>query len=131
MRVAEAWILYILVVLGVFIILTLCKCFALDILTRLFLAFLIGVILILILIPGITSVTADERTWYSLLLIVTFFVPLVLALWMLWSKRDLLSNKLGDSCTIEKQSVCDSDGYCRIVSETRTCGNQVETRHYE
>ena len=136
MRVAEAWLLYILIVLGVFLLLTFCRCFSLDLPTRLFIAFIIGVILILILIPGITSVTADERTWYSLLLIIAFFIPLAIAIWMLWTRRDILaftnSNAgSGDGCTVQRESVCGVDGACRVVSETYKCGNKVDVRRYQ
>jgi uncharacterized membrane protein len=98
MRVTDAWLIYVLIVLGVFILLSFCgTSSAFDVPTKLFFAFLVGVIVILILIPGIVAVPED-RTWYSLLLIFSFLVPLLLAVWMIWTQRwSHLSNHLSRS----------------------------------
>lgn len=112
MRVTDAWLIYVLIVLGVFILLSFCGPTAsFDLPTKLFFAFLVGVIIILILIPGITPVPED-RSWYSLLLIFSFLAPLLLAFWMIWTQR-WSKIKLASNEPVNEYA-CNDDG-CRLV----------------
>ena len=137
MRVTDAWLIYILVVLAVFILLSFCgPSHHLDVPTKLFLAFLVGVILILILIPGIVALPED-RTWYSLLLIFSFLAPLLLAAWMLWTQRwsHLFTGNragytgggldgTGNDADVRVEHTCDPTGeVCQISRVIR--GNEV------
>lgn len=91
MRITSAWFLYILVVLASFITLSLIpfkgSLSSMDISVKLLISFAIGLLVFFILIPGITAETIDERTWYSLLLLIAFFTPLALLIWVLWSRQ--------------------------------------------
>ena len=125
MRVTDAWLIYVLIVLGVFILLSFCgNSTSLDVPTKLFFSFLVGVVVILILIPGIVALPED-RTWYSLLLIFSFLAPLLLALWMIWSQRwghIGLSMGSGESSGSRNEYNCE-DGVCQLARQVE--GNNV------
>ena len=129
MRVTDAWLIYILVVLFVFIILSLVSTSAsFDLPTRLFFAFLVGVIIILVLIPNIVALP-EERSWYSLLLVIAFLVPIGLAAWMIWHRRwpslNLSESESGEEA-VHREYVCDPEGEsCRLIRVTS--GNDTYT----
>lgn len=121
MRVTDAWLIYILVVLFVFILLSVIPASAsFDLPTKLFFAFLVGVIVILIIVPNIVALP-EERTWYSLLLIIAFLVPIGLAAWMIWQRRwpsipGLTAESSPGEESVHREYVCDPNGEsCRLV----------------
>lgn len=130
MQVANAWLIYILVVLGVFILLSWCSNhFNFDTPVKLFLAALVGAIVILIVIPGVIANTSDERTWYSLLLIIAFLGPLLLALWLAWS-RGWLWKQGGLNAETNREWDC-TGGECRLLRETQSDGYYRDVYTYE
>ena|SRR5579883_3066147 len=122
MRVTDAWLIYILVVLFVFILLSLVSVSSsFDLPTKLFFAFLVGVIIILVIVPNIVALPED-RSWYSLLLIVAFLVPIGLAAWMIWQRKWPTLN-MGESSdgeeNVHREFICDPDGEsCRLYRVT-------------
>lgn len=133
MQVSSAWLIYILVVLFVFILLSWCVTHLnLDGLVKLFIAAVIGAIVMLIVIPGVGAVTPDERTWYGLLLIIAFLGPIVLAVWLAWSRGWLW--KQGGIQNIppghQREFECTDSG-CRLVRETQSDGQNHDVYYYE
>lgn len=130
MQVTNAWLIYILVVLALFILLSWCSTqFHFDTTVRLFIASLVGAIVTLIVIPSVIAQTSDERTWYSLLLIVAFLGPIILAVWLAWS-RNWLWNTGGSNVGNQREFSCDENG-CRLLRETQSDGYGRDTYHYE
>lgn len=122
MNPSQAWFVYILVVIIVYILLSIIAYTnRLTTIARLFLAFLIGALLIFILSPSIITKSDSDRTWYGLLVLVAFVIPLVLGVWLIFTYRDgnLLQGQ-GD-CVLERTIQCDSNGSCRVVGEERHC----------
>lgn len=136
MRVSEVWLIYILVVVISYIIIhSLIGKNTVDIVVKLFFAMLIGAILILILIPGITADDANSRTFYSLLLLVAFIVPLIIAVYIFITGRYKnmtgMLGAIGDKMKLngdhlEQEVECDGDK-CNVVKETHTAGDKKTT----
>lgn len=136
MRVSEVWLIYILVIVISYIVIQyITRGNNIDFVVNLFFSMLIGAIVILILIPGITADDANSRTFYSLLLLVAFIVPLLLAVYVFISGRhknmtNMLSS-IGDKMNfygdhVEQEVECDGDK-CNVVKETRTFGDNKTT----
>ena|SRR5581483_1973230 len=129
MNSAQAWLIYILVVLIIYLLLTLAdKTLNMSNLSRLLAGFIVGALIVLIIAPGITSTNPDDRVWYSLLILVAFLIPIVLFLWMLWTQRfnisylsPMRSPSSEDGITVEETQVCDARGKnCRTTHVVET-----------
>jgi hypothetical protein len=140
MNASQAWLIYILVVLVIYLILTIAdKTLNISNLTRLLIGFIIGAFVILIIAPGIVSTSPDDRVWYSLLILVAFIVPIVLFLWMLWTQRinlttlrDKVAAGSPDSVQVEENLTCDTNGEnCRVTRRTETKGSTRSVKTYE
>jgi hypothetical protein len=120
---SQAWLIYILVVIVAYILLTIITYTArLSTLVRLFLSFLIGALLIFILSPSIITKSEADRTWYGLLVLVAFVVPLVLGIWLIFAYRNRGANLLQQKeCVVERTIRCDANGSCHVAGETRHC----------
>lgn len=132
MNVVGAWLLYILVALGVFVLLSLCTMkLRFDMTTRIFIATVISLIVLLFAIPHITPASSGERTWYSILLIVAILLPLAIAIWFIWThNRDQLAYIFGMGDGNHKHYECVGDS-CRLKTETRRNGGTRETFEYK
>lgn len=118
---SQAWLIYILVVIIAFVLLSIITYTShLNTIVRLFLSFLIGALLIFILSPSIIVKNDADRTWYGLLVLVAFVVPLILGIWLIFAFR---SGNLGqqNECVVERTIQCDSDGACHVAGESRHC----------
>lgn len=125
MQITGAWLIYILVIIVVYGLLTFANCrLGWSNITRLLVAFLLGLIAVLVLIPAIQTATENERTLYSLLLILGFIVPLGLALWMAWKKNLIpgLEGTDASGCKTESEYSCNGDS-CQISRKKTVCPN--------
>ena len=126
MRASEAWLIYILSVLVIYVLLTICGLSHFDNTVRLFISFLIAAIIIFILAP---STTEEDRAWIGLLYIVAFVLPLVFAIWLIFVKRNFfgltgnenvpLDTAVNEGNTIVERTIeCDREtGECELVDE--------------
>lgn len=139
MNSSQAWLIYILVVVIIYLLLTLAdNTVHISSLSRLLIAFIVGALIILIIAPGITSTTPDDRIWYSLLILVAFLVPIILFLWMLWTQRfnvgawgEYLS-PARSSENVEETQVCDAAGKnCRTTRIVETKNGRRVTKTLE
>jgi hypothetical protein len=126
MRVTDAWLAYIVVTLVVYVLLSFCNCrLQWSQTVKLLVAFLAGLLVVLFLIPSINPTSDMERTWYSLLLIVGFLIPLGLAIWTAWSNRMIPG--LNDG--VEEVYQCDEDK-CELISSTATRDGKIKRFEY-
>jgi hypothetical protein len=120
---SQAWLVYILVVIVAFLLLSIIAYTnKFNTITRLFLSFLIGALLIFILSPSIITKNEGDRTWYGLLVLVAFVIPLILGIWMIFAFRSGNVNfgQRGD-CVVERTIQCDETGACHVAGENRHC----------
>jgi hypothetical protein len=120
---SQAWLVYILVVIVAFLLLSIIAYTnKFNTITRLFLSFLIGALLIFILSPSIITKNEGDRTWYGLLVLVAFVVPLILGIWMIFAFRSGTGNfgQRGE-CVVERTIQCDETGACHVAGENRHC----------
>jgi hypothetical protein len=138
MRVTDVWLIYVLLVLGVYLLLSFCNCrLQWSMITRLLVAFVIGLIAILIMIPSTLAITEGERTLYTLLLILAIAIPILLALWMAWSKKMIPGMNQGsdegvneDGYRVDRKFKCDDEG-CHLVRMTRVKAGEKENYLYQ
>lgn len=84
MQVFEAWLIYLFVVAIVWVILTAVTAFSnFNQGVKLFLALLVGAIVILFTTTSVEFVCSDDRFWYCLLMIFAYLVPILIGLWLL------------------------------------------------
>lgn len=82
------WIIYIAVVILSFLLvgyLGAARSFGGKWWVNAFLALLLGAIVVYVLTPFVTLNTQSDRTWLGVLLLVAYILPLVAALFMIWS----------------------------------------------
>lgn len=133
--------IYVIAVLVVYLVLTLADSrLNIDSLTRLLIGLVIAAIVVLIIAPGISSATPDDRVWYSLLLLFAFLVPILLFVWMLWTQRLSFFNKFiaanaagsaGKSgpVQVEETLACDANGNnCKVTKRVETRGATRSTK---
>lgn len=138
MNSSQAWLVYILVVLIVYLLLTLAdNTVHISNLSRLLIGFIIGAFIILIIAPGIVSTSPDDRIWYSLLILVAFLVPIILFLWMLWTQQLNFATFSGclsparspEAVSVDERQVCDVDGKnCRTTRIIETSNGRRVTK---
>jgi len=124
MRSAEAWLIYILVVIVTFLLLTFIT-FTSTLSTplRVLISFLVGAFVIFIMSPSIVAKTDTDKTWYGILVIVAILIPLIIGIWLIFSNR--CRNLIENGCVIEKTVECDKDtGVCEVVGVTEHCPAQ-------
>lgn len=138
MNSSQAWLIYILVVLIIYLLLTLAdNTIHINNLSRLLIGFIVGAFVILIIAPGIVTTSPDDRVWYSLLILIAFLVPIILFLWMLWTQRlnfAGFSNCLSPirspgAASVEETQTCDVDGKnCRTTRIIETSNGRRVTK---
>lgn len=117
MNIGLAWVLYVVVVLVIYLLLKYTHVATnLDQGTILFLAFLVGALIVFIIAPGISLNTSDDRTWYGLLIFFAFLIPIVMAVWLVMSRRWLLPGS-ENQCVLERTIECTPGQGCRLVDE--------------
>ena len=128
MNVGTAWWVYILVVIIAFIIFWLLFrglsggwCNKYVWLNALFFALLIGAIAVFFIGQSIILKTSSDRTWFSVLLIVAYLLPLILLLVCLFQGGwwEMMAK---DECQTSTDVVCDPSG-CQTKKITSKCGN--------
>ena len=112
MRATEAWSIYIILVLVVFILLTLASN-RLSLGVRAFISLVIGALIVLIIAPGVA--TNDDKSWYGLLILFAFIAPLILGVWLFWT-GNMNFPGFGE-CLVER--TVDRKG--NVLSESRVC----------
>lgn len=135
MRVTELWLVYILVIVGIYILLSVTGISNnIDRTARLFFSLLVGAIVVFIFLPSINLTTPDDRTWYSLLLLIVFLLPLFIAAWIVW-QRGNVSNMLGcakdTNCTVLENKVECRGDVCAVVGAKKKCNGQLYDVHYK
>jgi Na+(H+)/acetate symporter ActP len=131
MKVSEAWLIYIIAILVVYVILSVTGIGnTLQLPVKLLIALIVGAIIVLIIVPGITTFSADDRTWYSLLLVIAFVIPLLFAVWLIWKGQFNMIKLTGQQSCITEQNVTCEDDVCYLHSETKTCGDQKTITTY-
>ncbi len=83
MRIAEAWLIYILVVIVAYLVLHFIYR-NLNAVGKLFIALLIGALVVFIITASITT-TSDDRVWLGFLVLFAYLFPLLLGLWILFT----------------------------------------------
>lgn len=132
MDVSLLWLIYILTVLIVYFLLSICSMkIKFDMITKLFLALIVALIVVLFSIPHITPHGSSEKTWYSILLLVAFLAPLAIALWLIWTRnRGQVLTMLGIEDGDVRQFDCDND-QCVLRKETRRNNGTREVYNYK
>jgi len=107
MNVWTLWLIWIIVVIVVFIILIIPQLFGLNFAIALFIALLIGAIVVFVLAFGInlSTLSTSDRTWLAILLFVAYILPLLVALivFIVWgyTMRSARCKKPCDPCEIK------------------------------
>jgi hypothetical protein len=129
MNILEVWLVYLIVLILAWIILEAVTCFqGLSHGTKLFLALLIGLIILLFFIPTVDFVCPDDKFWYCLLLIVAILAPIIIGLWLLFNggwntmRRYALQGDDCDTTKINRTYVCNGphcyEASTEVVSRT-------------
>lgn len=130
--VSTAYLIYILVILGIFALLSLCSFkVKFDMMTRIFLAFLVAAVVTLFLIPHIESITSSEKTWFTILILAAFLIPLGFAVYIVWQKnRGQLNALFGIEDGDHEHYICDEQGKCTLKNSTKREGGLRKTYEY-
>jgi len=122
MNSATAWLIYILVVIITYFLLTYIT-FTNNLSTamRLLIAFIIAAAIIFIISTSIVATSNTDKTWYAVLVVVAFVIPLILAIWIIF---DHYRNNYAQegACVIERTIQCDDKtGVCHVTGENTHC----------
>ncbi len=134
MRVSDACLIYVLIVIIVFILLSICGLKTkLNNVSKLLIAMLIGLLVLLILVPSIAPVTSGERTFYGIFLMFAIIVPIILAIYVVW-KGNYLNRIMEHEPELQngqskREYLCDGDK-CELAKEYRATDKGVETYKY-
>ena len=118
MNVFEAWLIYLIIVFVIWLILTIGKPFSvLSQGAKLFIALLVGVIVIFFSMSSIQTECSDDGFWLSLLILFGFITPVILGLWILFTGGwDTIKHTL-NSEHIDETWVCEGEDCHQVRSE--------------
>ena len=133
MQVFETWLIYLIVVAIIWLILIAFG--GMNPAVRLFLALLIGAIVVLFLLGNINTYCADERFWLGLLILFAFLAPLLIGFWLLWNGgwNTMKCAVFNDDGTpvIDRTIACDEAGECYpVATEIKTKAGKTTILHY-